>query len=247
MKFDYSAYKAKQEAKTETKTTASTSWPALQFANTLLKKDGDSIVVRFPYHTPSDFHIEHCHEVALPGNPYPQKVECTKETGECILCDSKVKEVDRFLVKAVAYVIKDDKVELVPVVWDRPMGYANELEGKMNDYGDLSEHLFKIKRNGTGTSTTYSTDIILNKTVYNPEVYKADFSCLDNLEVDKVLIRRMSKYLELVNPTTEESKIVASVSEPKGLDLPDDEEMDRMLEGKTAEDPTLNRPKRHYQ
>jgi hypothetical protein len=245
MKFDYNAYKARQETAKEAKT-ESKEWPALQFATTLLKKDGDFIVVRFPYHTPEDFHIEHCHEVALPGNQYPQKVECTKETGECILCDSKVKEVDRFLVKAVAYIIKDGQVELFPVVWDRPVGYATELEGKMNDYGDLTECLFKIKRNGTGTGTTYSTDIVTNKTVYNPEVYKADFSCLEHLEVDKILVRRMSKYLELVKPTTE-TKVVASASEPKELDLPDDPTMDEVLGTKTAEDPTTNRPKRHYQ
>jgi hypothetical protein len=231
MKFDYEAYKAKQEEKKEAKTTTS-EWPALQFATTFLKKDGDSIVVRFPYHTPADFHIEHCHEVAFPGSPYPQKVECTKESGSCVLCDENVKTVDRFLVKAVVYIIKDNKVELFPVVWDRPFGYAKELENKMNEYGDLSEHLFKIKRNGTGTSTTYSTDIVLNKTVYNPDVYKADFSCLEHLEVDKILVRRMSKYLDLINPNTEEE--VNTVSEVEST-------------SEEREDPTLNRPKRHYQ
>ena len=230
MKFNYEDYKAKEETKATVNTNSN--WPSLQFANSLLKKDGDSIVVRFPYHTPEDFHLEHCHEVTIPGNPYPQKVECTKDSGECVLCKDNAKTVDRFLVKAVAYIInKEGKVELTPVVWDRPFGYAKELEGKMNDYGDLSEHLFKIKRNGTGTATTYSTDIILNRAVYNEDIYKKDFSCIDKLEVDKILVRRMSKYLSLINPETEATTVSAVSEETSEI----------------KEDPTLNRPVRHYQ
>ena len=104
MKFDYEAYKAKQEEKKEVKSTTSSNWPALQFATTFLKKDGDSIVVRFPYHTPADFHIEHCHEIAFPGNPYPQTVECTKESGSCVLCDENVKIIYLNCVETFSYV-----------------------------------------------------------------------------------------------------------------------------------------------
>ena len=56
----------------------------------------------------------------------------------------------------------------------------------------------------------------------------------------------MSKYLELVKPNTE-TKVVASESDPKELDLPDDPTMDEVLGTRTSEDPTSNRPKRHYQ
>ena len=243
MKFNYEDFKAKEETKAQTSTTTTNNWPALEFATTLLKKDGDFIIVRFPYETTADFHIEHCHEVSIPGNPYPQKVECTKDSGECVLCDENVKTVDRFLVKAVAYIIKDGKVVLTPVVWDRPYGYAKELEGKIAEYGDLREVLFKIKRNGTGTATTYSTDIVLNKTVYNPEVYVKDFSCIEHMEVDKILVRRMSKYLSLIHP--EETQQVSTVSESKELDLPDNG-IEEVLNS-VKEDPTSNRPKRHYQ
>lgn len=194
-----------------------------QFMGNLLKGDGSSVVVRFPYKSPDDFDIVTAHELVLPGNIYPQRVECTmEENGECILCAKKEKKVNRFLVKAIAYIINNNThtVDLVPVVWDKPTKYADELAEKIKDYGDLSDHLFKIKRNGVKTETTYSTDIVLNKAVYKDDIYVKDFSLIEKLNPKFLLIRRMSKYLELtkdnqlqdVEDKQETSTITANIS-----------------------------------
>lgn len=246
-KFDFNDYKKKQEekAKETTSTERQVDWdslPKTQFMNQLFKDNSNQVVVRFPYHTSKDFHVEHVHEVVFPGSQYPQKVECTMDdTGKCALCESKTKRVDRFLVKAIAYITKGDKVELVPVVWDRPMKYAEELAGKMTDYGDLTECLFRIKKMGEGQNTTYSTDIITNKQVYSPEIYKADFSILEHVSPDKILVRRMSKYLEAVGEKTE-PKVEESVKEDAAST-----ELRSTGFGYSEEvtDPTMGRPKRY--
>lgn len=226
--------------------------PSIRFASEFLKKDGDYLVVRFPYHTEEDFFIEHCHEVNVPGYAYPQKVECTKDTGDCPLCGKEgVKDVTRFLVLMVGYVVKDGKVELVPVVWDRPYGYATELKGKMDEYGDLTEHLFKIKRNGIGQNTTYSTDVILNTTVYKPEIYVKDFSVVENTQVDKILVRRMSKYLELIGENADPAPVPSTTpdtGDASDIFHPETSKADAdgvIQEKPTPTNPAMNRPKRY--
>ena len=57
--------------------------------------------------------------------------------------------------------------------------------------------MFKIKRSGTGKATTYSTDIVLNKSVYNPEVYKADFELLENVSPIRMLVKSIDKWTAL--------------------------------------------------
>lgn len=239
MQMDYNSYKQQfqNNSKKENFNRAQ-----IQFIGALLKNDGDMLVVRFPYTSPSDLKIEHCHEVTIKGYQYPQKVECIGKENNCPLCADEVKTLDRFLVKAIAYIVKDGNVELVPVVWDRPTAYADELIGKMEDYGDLSEHLFKIKRNGLGQQTKYSTDIIMNKTVYSPDIYIKDFSQLENIQEDKILIRRLNKYLETQN--TEEQE---EVSEPSPVVEPTVEAKPNIVRTTpmTAENPTTNRPRRY--
>lgn len=194
---NYQEYKNREENKGQQ------DQPKVQFMGNFLKTDGASVIVRFPYKDSNDFNIEEVHEVKVSGSNFPQRVECTMESKqECPLCASNTKKVSRFLVKAVAYVVNNttNTVDLVPVVWDRPMKYADELADKIDNYGDLSEHLFKIKRNGSGQDTTFSTDIILNKTVYRDDVYVKDFSSIEELNPSFLLIKRMSKYLDSNKP-----------------------------------------------
>lgn len=203
-KFNYTAYMAQNKTVNATNIVANNQ-VKVTFLNNYLKKDGDFVVVRFPYETTDDFDIETCHIVTLPGQKFPQHVECVKENNDvdtCPLCKDKQKITNRFLVKAVAYIVEGSEVKLVPVVWDRPFGYATELANKINEYGSLKGLLFKIKRNGSGTSTTYSTDIVLNKTIYKPEIYKEDFSSIEKLNPVKLLVRSIKKYLDATKTTT---------------------------------------------
>lgn len=215
-KFNYNDYMSKTQAKKETAPTQEKSgFPKVEYLSKFLKKDGDYIVVRFPYSTTDDFDVVHVHNVMFPNIKYAQHVECTRNDDDpvdnCPLCKEGNKIVDRFLVKAIAYVHDVDEsgksiIKITPVVWDRPFGYAKELANKINEYGDLKEHLFKIKRSGTGTATVYSTDIVLNKAVYNPEVYKADFSTIEKVSPIRLCVRSIDKYNSVMKkPESEET------------------------------------------
>ena len=81
----------------------------------------------------------------------------------------------------------------------------------MQEYGDISNHLFKIKRNGTGVATRYTISIVMNNTVYNPAVYKADFSELDNVDPVKILSKSLAQYNEaLTSGSTQPAAASAS-------------------------------------
>lgn len=193
-KFDFDTYEEQHKNKNNSLKQKST----VGFLGSYLKKDGDSIIVRFPYTSTKDFDVETCHETKLSDYKYVQRVKCSREINDsvdtCPLCKDGVKLTHRFLVKAIAYIAEGSEIKLIPVVWDRPYNYARELGGKLTEYGDLSNQLFKIKRTGTGTDTRYSTDIVLNTSIYNPQIYIKDLSSLTNLDPSIMLIRPISKY-----------------------------------------------------
>jgi hypothetical protein len=73
----------------------------------------------------------------------------------------------------------------VPVIWERPAGFATEIAGKLRDYGPLSERVFKVTRNGAAGSmqTTYAISYF---PVYDkPEAVPADFSAFNNFNIAK--------------------------------------------------------------
>jgi len=54
----------------------------------------------------------------------------------------------------------------------------------MDDYGDLRNTLFKIKRHGAKGDQNTTYDILpANQNVYKPEVYVPDFSGFDNFDL----------------------------------------------------------------
>ena len=70
-----------------------------------------------------------------------------------------------------------------PVIWERPAGFSKELATKLRDYGDLSAHVFKVTRIGSGKDTKYSLDYI---PLYDkPELVPADFSAFANFDIAK--------------------------------------------------------------
>lgn len=70
-----------------------------------------------------------------------------------------------------------------PVVWERPAGFSKELATKLRDYGDLSAHVFKLTRMGSGKDTRYALDYI---PLYDkPDFVPMDFSAFNNFEVSK--------------------------------------------------------------
>jgi len=146
----------------------------------------------------------------------------------------------RFFVKAMVYTSDDaGKVTSLPGIWDRPAAFADiDIKNLIQEYGDLSDNLFKIKRSGTGLNDTrYSITIILNKTVYNPEIYKKDFTGLETIDPPKILTKSIEQYLaaignkvETETPVTEDT----SKKEAAKVVIKEKTEVETTSEVKTA-------------
>ena len=224
--FDYETYSAQQAAR-RAHAAGTSGKPQTQthFVNEYIKNDGDSVVVRFPYHSMDDIKFETTHTVTFPGERFGKRVRC--EGDNCPLCKQGVKVDTRFFVKAIVYVTDatNGSVTLVPAIWDRPAAFADiDLKNLLTEYGDLTESLFKIKRNGSGLDTRYTISIITNKAVYNPEVYKADFSGLDSIDPTRILTKTVEQYMKALNPDKAEpesrnlDKVIATPEEEKAVE-----------------------------
>ena len=224
--FSYETYSAQQAAKRASAGTGSSRPQSnTRFVNEWLKNDGDTVVVRFPYHSMDDIKFETTHTVTFPGERFGKRVRC--EGDNCPLCKQGVKVDTRFFVKAIVYVTDptNGSVSLVPAIWDRPAAFADiDLKNLLTEYGDLTESLFKIKRNGSGLDTRYTISIITNKAVYNPEVYKADFTGLEGIDPTRILTKTVEQYMKALNPDKEEpksknlEKVISSPEEEKAVE-----------------------------
>ena len=197
--FNYDAYAA-QEALKGTNPNGGLG-PTVSFMNEFLKNDGDVAVVRFPYQSMADLLFETTHQVTFPGKRYPSRVRCMAV--DCPFCAQGVKVDTRFFVKLLVYVVDETtgQVKALNAVWDRPSAFADiDMKNLMMEYGNISNFLFKIKRNGVGMATRYSINIVMNNTVYNPEIYKADFTELNQVDPIKILSKSVGQYNEALNP-----------------------------------------------
>ena len=202
--FSYEAYAEQQAKKRSMNEGNKGEGSKTQFINSFLKNDGDSVVVRFPYHSISDLNYESTHLVPYPGSQWKRRIRCAGDS--CPLCSQGVKTDMRFFVKAMVYTSDDTgKVTSLPGIWDRPAAFADiDIKNLIQEYGDLSDNLFKIKRSGTGLNDTrYSITIILNKTVYNPEIYKKDFTGLEAIDPLKILTKSIEQYLVAIGNKAE--------------------------------------------
>lgn len=209
--FSYETYKAQAETKRKNNAEKSQgNQNRVHFFGEWLRNDGDTIIVRFPYHSMHDIDsFVSTHNVLFPGDKYEKKVQCADH--DCPLCKQGVKMHMRVMIKGIVYITDPatGKVTLTPAIWDRPSAFADiELKEKMEEYGDLTNCLFKLKRFGQGTGTRYQLNVITNTAVYNPEIYKADFSALDEIDPVRITVRPLERYLEAIqqsdNPDTEE-------------------------------------------
>lgn len=218
--FNYETYAAQQKARSANNSNGGPSGPEVHFMNEYLKNDGDVAVVRFPYTSMSDISFETTHAVTFPGKKYPSRVRCAGDT--CQFCAQGVKLDTRFFAKALVYVVNDaGNVQIVNTVWDRPSAFADiDIKNLIQEYGDLSQQLFKIKRNGTGTATRYTISIIMNATVYNPAVYKADFSELNKVDASKILSKSIAQYNEAANPSAAATANVAAPATTAATAMP---------------------------
>ena len=191
-KFSYADLEAAQERRAN----AQNNTPRQSVSYFGLKNDGDEAIVRFAYTDVSQFDFMSVHQVKI-GNSY-RKINCLRSYREpvqkCPFCasgdESLSKVFTRFYVKLLEYV-RDDQSNIVPMprIWEKSANFAKTLASYFNEYGDLSECVFKIKRHGQPGSVDTTYDIILaNPMVYKPEIYAKDFSAFDTYSLNRYVV-----------------------------------------------------------
>lgn len=163
---------------------ASSNGPRISYFS--LRNDGDSAIVRFNIHGLNDIAVDSVHRVKT-GDGKNRVVSCLRATPHdpihaCPFCENGEPLNFRLFIPLVEY-RQDDKggVELNPVVWEQGVKTRNVLKGLIEEYGDLTDSLFKITRHGAAGSkeTTYSI-LPANPNVYKSDVFVKDFSAFDD-------------------------------------------------------------------
>ena len=152
-----------------------------------LKNDGDEAVVRIMHDNTASFDIVTTHPIQI-GNKY-RRVNCIRDPRDpmdnCPLCKSGAKVQQRFYIHLIQYV-KDDNGNIIPQakIWERSASYAVTIKNLIDEYGPLSDCIFKIRRSGEAGSmnTTYSI-MFGNPQVYRPEFYPKDESLFKDYSV----------------------------------------------------------------
>lgn len=158
------------------------------------------------------------------------------KTGECPLCaaveagDDRVQKVGKRVYVQLLVSYKDKTTGTwsapAPVIWERPAGFYKEVAAKLNNYGDLTQHLFKVTRTGASLDTVYSIDYAV-PAVFKPEMIPADFSAFANFDIKKHSYwvktpeeceeyLRTGKFPEAEKPAEEKAALApAPVTQPK--------------------------------
>lgn len=152
-----------------------------------LKNDGDEAVVRIMHDNTASFDLVTTHPIQI-GNKY-RRVNCIRDPRDpmdnCPLCKSGAKVQQRFYIHLIQYV-KDEQGNIIPQakIWERSASYAVTIKNLIDEYGPLSDCIFKIRRNGEAGSmnTTYSI-LYGNPQVYRPEFYPKDESLFEGYSV----------------------------------------------------------------
>ena len=162
-----------------------------------LKNDQDEALVRINVKSMEDLQFATVHQLGAAQRW--MKVGCLNPVGSysdnCPLCsavaagNTSIGKASKkvFVQMLVSY--KDATTgqfsAAVPVIWERPAGFAAEIASKLRDYGPLNERVFKITRNGAPNDmkTTYPINYV---PVYDkPEAVPADFSAFTNFNIAK--------------------------------------------------------------
>ena len=162
-----------------------------------LKNDQDEALIRINVKSMEDLQFATVHQLGAAQKW--MKVGCLNPVGSysdnCPLCsavaagNTSIGKASKkvFVQMLVSY--KDNTTgqfsAAVPVIWERPAGFATEIAGKLRDYGPLTERVFKVTRNGAAGSmqTTYAISYI---PVYDkPEAVPTDFSAFNNFNIAK--------------------------------------------------------------
>lgn len=152
-----------------------------------LENDLDSAIVRFPYTSTKEFDIVMYHRVK--SGDRKLKVTClrtpTDDICKCPLCEAEEKLITKFFVKVIEYE-KDDEGNIVatPKIWETRTAFRKKLKTLIDEYGDLTEFLFKVIRHGAKGDNKTDYDIIpASPKIYKDELYPYDESLFKDYNV----------------------------------------------------------------
>ena len=168
-----------------------------------LKNDGDEAVVRILHDSVETFDLVNTHDIVL-SDGKTRKIDCLRSLRDpldvCPLCNAGYKTIQRFYIHLLQY-DKDPttgQITVLPKLWERSVSYATTISNLINEYGPLSDHVFKIRRNGAhGDKNTTYTIMFGNPSVYKEEYYPKEYSSFDNYSVIGQLI--LSKTADEIN------------------------------------------------
>lgn len=121
-------------------------------------KEGEEAIVRVMEDDPNNVDILACHWANVEGRD--RWVSCPRSPKDpidnCPLCAADKPIAYRAFIKVIHYV-KDEEgnMKSLAKIWDRPASFVSIIQDRIEDYGPLSNIICKIKRHGSGKSTTY--------------------------------------------------------------------------------------------
>lgn len=155
-----------------------------------LKNHKDEAIVRFAFDSLDELEFVTVHNVSINGRY--RKANCIRELSEsvdkCPLCQAGIPLQQRVFVKLLQYDLENRDSNNKPTysakVWERSANFAKTLQTFINEYGNLSEYVFKIVRNGAAGDMKTTYDILpCMPQLYPTELYTRDFSAFNNYTV----------------------------------------------------------------
>lgn len=162
-----------------------------------MKNDKDEALIRINVGSMEDLQFATVHQLGAAQKW--MKVGCLNPVGSysdnCPLCsavaagNTAIGKASKKVYVQMLVAYKDPMTNqfsaAIPVIWERPAGFAREIANLLRDYGDLRSRVFKVTRNGAAGSmqTTYSISYI---PLYDkPEAVSVDFGAFANFNIAK--------------------------------------------------------------
>ena len=106
-----------------------------------------------------------------------------------------------------------DVITAKACIWERAANFVKVLKSYIDEYGDLSTCVFKIKRHGAKGDMQTTYDLVLaNPNIYKDSIYVKDFSAFEEFKLsDYIVLEKTAKEMsELLTGTEKENTVVES-------------------------------------
>ena len=157
-----------------------------------LKNDGDVARVQFMFDSIEDIPTFSTHRIKIGDKE--RQVDCLRMPGDpiekCPLCEAGIPaRAARFVIM---YQLDDQKVK----IWERGRQFISKLQGLINRYSPLSEHVFEIERHGRAGDQSTKYEIYPVDNVQAEDVSQMDKPELEGSLVLQKTVDEMNEYLE---------------------------------------------------